>query len=94
MYNEVRPLGRSRDLRFLLAVVLKHLLSKSLVRRRNQPAAVDEMKRLDKAYCYTVRRLCISTLHVSLIIRVLPRAESAAGWHLPCSPKGEFTHHG
>lgn len=56
-----------------------HLLSKSLVRRRNQPAAVDEMKRLDKAYCYTVRRLCISTLHVSLIIRVLPRAESATG---------------
>ena len=45
--------------------------------------AVDEMKRLDKAYCYTVQRLCISTLHVSLIIRVLPRAESAAGWHLP-----------
>ncbi|TKK25503.1 hypothetical protein PspCFBP13528_26420 [Pseudomonas sp. CFBP13528] len=32
--------------------------------------------------------MCISTLHVSLIIRVLPRAESAAGWHLPCSPKG------
>jgi hypothetical protein len=29
--------------------------------------------------CYTVRGLCISTLHVSLIIRVLPRAESAAG---------------
>jgi len=24
--------------------------------------------------CYTVRGLCISTLHVSLIIRVLPRA--------------------
>ncbi|POA29640.1 hypothetical protein C1884_05605 [Pseudomonas sp. GW460-R15] len=32
--------------------------------------------------------MCISTLHVSLIIRVLPRAESAAGWHLPCSPMG------
>lgn len=29
--------------------------------------------------CYTVRGLCISTLHVSLIIRVLPRAESATG---------------
>ncbi|CAI8707177.1 Secreted protein [Pseudomonas sp. IT-P44] len=58
-------------------------LLKHSVRRRNQPAAVDEMKRLDKAYCYTVQRLCISTLHVSLIIRVLPRAESAAGWHLP-----------
>jgi len=52
------------------------------------------MKRLDKAYCYTVQRLCISTLHVSLIIRVLPRAESAAGWHLPWAPKGEVTHHG
>ncbi|AUG09447.1 hypothetical protein CXQ82_23785 [Pseudomonas sp. S09G 359] len=32
--------------------------------------------------------MCISTLHVSLIIRVLPRAESAAGWHLPCAPMG------
>lgn len=29
--------------------------------------------------CYTDRGLCISTLHVSLIIRVLPRAESATG---------------
>jgi hypothetical protein len=32
--------------------------------------------------CNTVRTLCISTLHVSLIIRVLPRAESATGWLL------------
>ena len=29
--------------------------------------------------CYTVRGLYVSTLHVSLIIRVLPRAESATG---------------
>ena len=34
---------------------------------------------VDWTQCYTVRRLCISTLHVSLIIRVLPRAESATG---------------
>ncbi len=58
-------------------------LLKHSVRRRNQPAAVDEMKRLDKAYCYTVSGCASPTLHVSLIIRVLPRAESAAGWHLP-----------
>lgn len=44
------------------------------VRRRNQPSAVDA-----RGICYTVRGLCISTLHVSLIIRVLPRAESATG---------------
>ncbi len=43
---------------------------------------------LDKAQYYTVRQLCISTLHVSLIIRVLPRAESATGWHLSQSPIG------
>ena len=40
--------------------------------------------------CYTVRTLCISTLHVSLIIRVLPRAESATGWHLSQAPMGRL----
>ena len=61
------------------------------VRRRNQPSAVDSyvasVRTLSarrplqwgggRTRCYTVRGLCISTLHVSLIIRVLPRAESA-----------------
>lgn len=63
------------------------------VRRRNQPSAVDARGHLfrtlsarrplywagGRTRCYTVRGLCISTLHVSLIIRVLPRAESATG---------------
>lgn len=63
------------------------------VRRRNQPSAVDARRHLfrtlsarqplsglvGRTRCYTVRGLCISTLHVSLIIRVLPRAESATG---------------
>ncbi len=63
------------------------------VRRRNQPSAVDTQGASvqdlirspavqwagGRTRCYTVRGLCISTLHVSLIIRVLPRAESATG---------------
>ena len=63
------------------------------VRRRNQPSAVDARRAsvqdlirspavsglVGRTRCYTVRGLCISTLHVSLIIRVLPRAESATG---------------
>lgn len=43
------------------------------VRSPGQPGAGGRMP------CYTVRGLCISTLHVSLIVRVLPRAESATG---------------
>ncbi|TKJ67313.1 hypothetical protein PviCFBP13515_16570 [Pseudomonas viridiflava] len=73
---------------------LGHPFSKSFVRRRNRPSVADEMKRLEQAFCYTVRWLCVSTLHVSLIIRVLPRAESAAGWHLPRSSIGKVAHHG
>lgn len=62
-------------------------------RRRNQPSAVDAARASvqdlirsspvqwggGRTRCYTVRGLCISTLHVSLIIRVLPCAESATG---------------
>ncbi|OUM05451.1 hypothetical protein BW686_21380 [Pseudomonas syringae] len=73
---------------------IRHPFSKSFVRRRNRPSVADEMKRLEQALCYTFRWLCVSTLHVSLIIRVLPRAESAAGWHLPQPSIGKAAHHG
>lgn len=76
------------------------------VRRRNQPSAVDayvaSVRTLSarrplqwgggRTRCYTVRGLCISTLHVSLIIRVLPRAESATGCIFRHLHKGSWRH--
>ena len=52
------------------------------VRLPGQPGAGGRMP------CYTVRGLCISTLHVSLIVRVLPRAESATGCIFVSSDSG------
>ena len=82
---------RPRWLRIVIRINQAGLMHS--VRRRNQPSAVDARRRLfrtlsahppliearGRTRCYTVRGLCISTLHVSLIIRVLPRAESATG---------------
>lgn len=58
----------------------------STVSRGRPGASVQDLIRspavsglVGRTRCYTVRGLCISTLHVSLIIRVLPRAESATG---------------
>ena len=82
---------RPRRLRIVIRINQAGLVHS--VRRRNQPSAVDAQGHLfrtlsarqpydgagGRTRCYTVRGLCISTLHVSLIIRVLPRAESATG---------------
>lgn len=85
------PCGICRDIRIDIRINPAGLVHS--VRRRNQPSAVDargasvqDLIRSPaiqwaggRTRCYTVRGLCISTLHVSLIIRVLPRAESATG---------------